>query len=309
MPFVSKATGLPLAKLAARVMAGRTLAELGAREVRPQHVSVKESVFPFVKFEGVDTILGPEMRSTGEVMGIDKDFGLAFCEGPDGGRQPAAQARHRVPVTARRGQGRRRDGGPAAWSSSGFQLVATRGTARTSAAAGLEVRDVNKVSEGRPHCVDAMEAGEVEIVVNTTEGRQAIEDSHSLGARRCWRASRISPPCERRGPRSRRSPAEVREGLRVAPLQSYHGRGSMSEKYPMTPAGHGKLKAALKQLKDVDRPANARAIEIARGHGDLSENADYSAAKEEQGMIEARIRELRDQAGPGGGHRSDQSQR
>jgi carbamoyl-phosphate synthase large subunit len=179
IPFVSKAIGVPLAKVAAKVMTGRTLAELGIVEKVPAHVSVKEVVFPFVKFAEVDTILGPEMRSTGEVMGIDKDFARAFAKS-----QLAAGVRLPAEGTAFLSV---RDGDKVAITEIatrlvdlGFDLVATHGTAAQLRQAGLTVRGVNKVLEGRPHCVDAMESGEIHFVVNTTEGGQAIADSQSL---------------------------------------------------------------------------------------------------------------------------------
>ncbi len=182
VPFVSKVTGQPLAKIAARVMVGRTLAELGVREVVPPHVGVKEAVFPFVKFPGTDTILGPEMRSTGEVMGIDKDFALAFAKAQIG-------AGTRLPTDPKRGAAfisvRDEDKEPALdigkkLHELGFRIVATHGTARFFRARGLPADGVNKVLEGRPHCVDAIVNGEFALVVNTTSTGQAIRDSFSL---------------------------------------------------------------------------------------------------------------------------------
>ena len=179
VPFVSKATGVPLAKIAARVMAGKTLAEVGLVEPEIAHVAVKESVFPFLKFPGVDTILGPEMRSTGEVMGLDSEFAVAFAKAqlaagnalPTGGRaflsvrnEDKAQL---LPIARR-------------LHELGFALVATRGTAAHLAAAGLPVETVNKVNEGRPHCVDRIVNGEIDLVVNTTAGVQEIRDSFSI---------------------------------------------------------------------------------------------------------------------------------
>ena len=221
VPFVSKASGVQLAKIAAHVIGGRTLAELGVREITPEHVSVKESVFPFVKFEGVDTILGPEMRSTGEVMGIDRTFAHAFLKSQEA-------AGNRLPGSGTAFISLRDADKPASIALArqlvdlGFALVATHGTAAFLRQHGLEVRGVNKVKEGRPHCVDAMESGEIQLVVNTTEGRQAIEDSHSL--RRAALLSRISYFTTMRAARAAADAIAVqaREGLRVAPLQSYH---------------------------------------------------------------------------------------
>jgi carbamoyl-phosphate synthase large subunit len=179
VPFVSKAIGVPLAKVAAKVMAGRTLAELGVVETGPNHVSVKESVFPFVKFEGVDTILGPEMRSTGEVMGIGPSFAAAYLKA-----QEAAGVK--LPVDGVAFLSVRDSDKVAAAALArelialGFTITATHGTARSLTAAGIAVTGVNKVLEGRPHCVDAMDNREIDFVVNTTEGAQAILDSQSL---------------------------------------------------------------------------------------------------------------------------------
>lgn len=180
VPFVAKATGVPVAKIAARVMAGEPLAAFGLGH-RPQqnHVSVKEAVFPFARFPGVDIILGPEMKSTGEVMGIAPDFGQAFAKSQLGAgiRLPTSgtvfisvkdQDKEAVAVLARRLVGM------------GFELLATDGTAADFARRGLGVRRVNKVLQGRPHCEDAIINGEVHLVINTTEGAQAIRDSFSI---------------------------------------------------------------------------------------------------------------------------------
>jgi carbamoyl-phosphate synthase large subunit len=180
VPFVSKATGVPIAKVAARVMAGKTLRELGVLRIeRPAHVSVKESVFPFIKFAGADTILGPEMRSTGEVMGIDRDFPRAFAKA-----QIAAgnllPSKGRVFVSVREED----KGGivdvARRLRALGFVLVATRGTRETLRRAGIECEHVNKVLEGQPHIVDRIINGDIAMVVNTTSGRKSIRDSYSI---------------------------------------------------------------------------------------------------------------------------------
>jgi carbamoyl-phosphate synthase large subunit len=179
VPFVAKATGLPIAKIAARVAAGARLADLHLEERIPRHVAVKVSVFPFAKFPGVDTILGPEMRSTGEVMGVAEDFGAAFHKGllAAGMRLPQSG---RVFVSVR-------DADKTAvlpvvrhLHALGFALVATRGTAAFVRAAGLPCEQVNKVKEGRPHIVDALVNGDIAMVINTTVGAQAIADSFSI---------------------------------------------------------------------------------------------------------------------------------
>ncbi|MGZ3408266.1 MAG: carbamoyl-phosphate synthase large subunit, partial [Polyangia bacterium] len=182
VPFVSKVTGQPLAKIAARVMVGRTLAELGVREIVPHHVGVKEAVFPFVKFPGTDTILGPEMRSTGEVMGIDKDFPMAFAKAQIG-------AGTKLPTDPRAGAAFisvRDEDKPAVLEVAkqlrelGFRVVATHGTARFFRDHGVDADGVNKVAEGRPHCVDGIVNGEFAIVINTSSAGQAVRDSFSI---------------------------------------------------------------------------------------------------------------------------------
>jgi carbamoyl-phosphate synthase large subunit len=180
VPFVSKATGVPLAKVAARVMAGRSLSSLGAtREVIPSYYSVKEAIFPFLKFQNVDPILGPEMRSTGEVMGVGRSFGAAFARGHEAaGIKTLTVGKAFLSV---------RDGDkdrllPVAKEiiARGFTLVATSGTASYLAEHGVVCERINKVLEGRPHIVDLIKNGEIAYIVNTTEGKQAIADSFSI---------------------------------------------------------------------------------------------------------------------------------
>ncbi len=180
VPFVSKATGRPLAKIAARLMAGKTLDDLQIEgDLVPKYISVKEAVFPFVKFPGVDTLLGPEMKSTGEVMGIDFDFGKAFAKAqlgagvnlPDKGRifvSVKDADKHLIEEPVRR------------MIEAGFSVVATRGTAQFLREKGLQVDVVNKVKEGRPHCVDAIKSHEIDMVFNTTFGAQSVADSYSI---------------------------------------------------------------------------------------------------------------------------------
>ncbi|MCS6911669.1 MAG: carbamoyl-phosphate synthase large subunit [Myxococcales bacterium] len=183
VPFVSKATGVPWARVAAQVMAGRTLRDLGVREVVPEHVSVKEAVFPFSKFPGVDTVLGPEMRSTGEVMGIDRNFALAFAKSQiaAGNHLPtAAQAAGKWALFSVCD----RDKPGAAEVARmlhdlGFALLGTRGTAAFLSERGLPARSINRVKDGRPHVVDAMINGEVALMVNTSD-ELTVRDSVSL---------------------------------------------------------------------------------------------------------------------------------
>jgi carbamoyl-phosphate synthase large subunit len=181
VPFVSKAIGVPLAKLAAKIMAGMNLGELGfTEEPTLRHVAVKEAVLPFVKFPGVDALLGPEMKSTGEVMGIDSEFGLAFAKsqvGASGALPPEGTVflsvrnkdkPHIVPLARQ-------------IAELGFRLVATAGTAAVLEAAGVAVEPVAKVIDGvRPHIVDKMKNGEIGFVINTPEGQHARMDSYSI---------------------------------------------------------------------------------------------------------------------------------
>ena len=180
VPFVSKAIGQPLAKIAARCMAGKTLAEQGAtEEIIPEYYSVKEAVFPFAKFQGVDPILGPEMRSTGEVMGVGRSFGAAFARAEE-----AASIRAPKPgkafVSVRDPDKQRLLPVAQELIRRGFDIVATRGTAKWLKDNGIECAVVNKVIEGRPHIVDLIKNGEITYIVNTTEGKQAISDSFSI---------------------------------------------------------------------------------------------------------------------------------
>jgi carbamoyl-phosphate synthase large subunit len=179
VPFVAKATGVPIAKIAARVMAGEKLGAFALTRTGKSHVAVKEAVFPFARFPGVDLILGPEMKSTGEVMGLDSDFGRAFAKSQLGSGTVLPLA-GTVFVSVRNKdkpgvvQPCRR------LIELGFTLLATRGTAEYLRAQGLEVETVNKVLEGRPHIVDRMLSGGVQLVFNTTEGAQSKTDSFSL---------------------------------------------------------------------------------------------------------------------------------
>jgi carbamoyl-phosphate synthase large subunit len=180
VPFVSKATGVALAKIAARCMAGKTLAEQGAtREVVPKYYSVKEAIFPFLKFQNVDPILGPEMRSTGEVMGVGRSFGAAFARAHEGANI-AAPKLGKVFVSVRDPDKTRLLAVARDLIKRGFSLVATSGTCAYLVDKGVDCERINKVLEGRPHIVDMIKNGEIVFIVNTTEGRQAITDSFSI---------------------------------------------------------------------------------------------------------------------------------
>jgi carbamoyl-phosphate synthase large subunit len=181
VPFVSKATGVQLAKVAARCMAGQTLASQGVtKEITPPYFSVKEAVFPFVKFPGVDTILGPEMKSTGEVMGVGKTFGEAFVKSQMGAGVHLP-AEGKVFLSVKNNDKTRAVAVAKELAAMGYTLCATRGTAAAIAEAGIEVQTVNKVAEGRPHIVDMIKNGEIALVINTVEERRnAIADSRQI---------------------------------------------------------------------------------------------------------------------------------
>jgi carbamoyl-phosphate synthase large subunit len=189
VPFVSKATGIQLAKVAARCMVGQSLASQGiGDEVTPPYFSVKEAVFPFVKFPGVDTILGPEMKSTGEVMGVGKTFGEAFVKSQIGAGtklprpfKASGEPSGKVFVSVKNGDKPRAIEVARALSEMGFLLVATKGTALAINAAGVACGVVNKVTEGRPHIVDMIKNNEISLVINTLEERRnAIADSRQI---------------------------------------------------------------------------------------------------------------------------------
>jgi len=180
VPFVSKATGVPLAKVAARCMVQRPLAEQGVLEERvPQHYFVKEAVFPFIKFPGVDTVLGPEMKSTGEVMGSGRSFGEAYGKAIEGSGTALPRAGKAL-LSVRDADKRRLIGVARSLVELGFELVATGGTHDAVQAAGIPCARVHKVTEGRPHVVDMIRSDEISLIVNTTEGKQAILDSASI---------------------------------------------------------------------------------------------------------------------------------
>ncbi|SCK53724.1 carbamoyl-phosphate synthase large subunit [Variovorax sp. HW608] len=181
VPYVSKATGIQLAKVAARCMAGQTLASQGVtKEVTPPYFSVKEAVFPFVKFPGVDTILGPEMKSTGEVMGVGKTFGEAFVKSQLGAGTHLPKS-GRVFISVKNNDKPRAVEVARGLAALGFELIATKGTAAAISAAGVVCAVVNKVTEGRPHIVDMIKNNEIALVINTVEERRnAITDSRQI---------------------------------------------------------------------------------------------------------------------------------
>ncbi len=229
VPFVAKATGVPVAKLAARLMAGAKLKdfalgadwqEQNAKAGVKGHVAVKEAVFPFNRFPGVDIVLGPEMKSTGEVIGLDRDFPRAFAKS-----QLAAGTvlplKGTVFISVRNGDKKAAFRIAQRFTGMGFKVIATRGTQKALAEMGLAVEPVNKVAEGRPHCVDAMISGNVQMVVNTTEGAQSLKDSFAI--RRTALTRNICHYTTLSGAEAAiEAIAALKDGaLDVAPLQSY----------------------------------------------------------------------------------------
>jgi carbamoyl-phosphate synthase large subunit len=221
VPFVSKATGVALAKIAARCMAGTTLLAQGVSgEVLPPYFSVKEAVFPFIKFPGADTILGPEMKSTGEVMGVGETFAEAFYKSQlASGERLSATGKAFVSV---RDEDKQRTLEIARkLASLGFTLVATRGTAAALSAAGIGVTPVNKVAEGRPHIVDMIKNGEISIIVNTVEEkRTAVRDSYVI--RRAALQERVALYTTLDGARAACNGIEHSKELRAYVMQSLH---------------------------------------------------------------------------------------
>jgi carbamoyl-phosphate synthase large subunit len=222
VPFISKAVGVPLAKIATRAMLGVSLQEQGfTEEPRPPFLAVKESVFPFSRFAGVDIILGPEMRSTGEVMGIDDDFGRAFIKSQlaAGQRLPRSgcvfisvknRDKRAIVLVAQR------------LEELGFLLVATQGTARVLQRYGLHVRAINKIHEGRPSVLDLIKSGEIQLVINTPSGRLPRADEVQIRSA----AATLGLPCITTVAGAQASVAGIeallKHQLSVKPIQHYH---------------------------------------------------------------------------------------
>jgi len=223
VPFVAKVIGLPIAGIAAEVMASKPLASFGLKRPTLDHIAVKEAVFPFARFPGVDPVLGPEMRSTGEVMGIDRDYAIAFAKSQLGGgsRLPLSGT---VFVSVKDSDKDKVVAPVRELAEMGFRVIATRGTKRHLDAHGIQCERVNKVLEGRPHIVDAITNGDVDIVFNTTEGAKALADSASI--RRSALLNHIPYYTTLAGALAvTEAIRALREGsLSVAPLQSYVGK-------------------------------------------------------------------------------------
>ncbi|MBO6508681.1 MAG: carbamoyl-phosphate synthase large subunit [Roseibium sp.] len=222
VPFVAKTIGEPIAKIASRIMAGESLASFGLTEKSFDHIAVKEAVFPFARFPGVDTILGPEMRSTGEVMGLDSAFGTAFAKSQIGSGT-GVPGKGTVFVSMR---DQDKEGVVEAvrkLEEAGFDIIATHGTQVFLEENGIKVKKINKVMEGRPHIVDVIKNGEVQLVFNTTEGAQAIADSRSM--RRAALLNKVPYYTTLAGSvaAAKGIAAHKAGSLEVRPLQSYFG--------------------------------------------------------------------------------------
>src|SRR5216683_3038407 len=225
VPFVAKVVGTPVAKIAARIVAGEKLADFNLKKRKLGHVGVKESVFPFARFPGVDTVLGPEMRSTGEVMGIDRSFEVAFAKSQLGGGTRVPR-KGTVFVSVREIDKTRIVDAVRLLFSLGFKVMATSGTQRFLADSGVPTEKVNKVLEGRPHIVDAITNGDIQLVFNTTEGPQALADSRSL--RRAALLHKVPYYTTLSGAVAAAQGIRAYLGgdLEVCALQSYFGAGS-----------------------------------------------------------------------------------
>ena len=222
VPFVSKAIGVPLAKLATKVMLGKSLKELGfTKRIHPRHIAVKEAVFPFSRFPGVDVLLGPEMKSTGEVMGIDSSFGLAYAKSQmaAGWRLPlsgtvyiSVHNRHKDKTVAI----------ARSFQEMGFRIVGTRGTAAYLADHGIIITPINKLTEGRPHVLDAIKNGEIQLMINTSVGRKSSYDGYNI--RRGALIYNIPYTTTLAGARalSEAIAALKRQDWEVSPLQDYY---------------------------------------------------------------------------------------
>ena len=222
VPFVSKAIGVPLAKYAARIMAGETLKEIGfTKEIVPDHYSVKEAVFPFIKFPGVDIALGPEMKSTGEVMGIDEDLGLAYAKAQMAA-QPPLPAAGNVFLSVRDADKADATALGARFAQLGFKIYSTGGTAKTLAAAGVPVNKLFKVTEGRPNVLDMIKNGEIQFIINTPSGKVPREDEVKI--RSAAVASRIPIMTTMSGAKASLNGicSMATKGLHVKPIQEYH---------------------------------------------------------------------------------------
>jgi carbamoyl-phosphate synthase large subunit len=221
-PFVSKAIGVPLPKLAAKIMAGQTLQELGfTKEIVPTHYSVKEAVFPFIRFPGIDIMLGPEMKSTGEVMGIDQNLGLAYAKSQMAA-QPPLPSKGNIFISLADRQKPKSIDIARGFADLGFKLFATSGTAAALKAAGIPVTKLFKLSEGRPHALDMIKNGELALIINTPSGKVSREDEVKI--RSTATANRIPVITTLRAAKASLDGIRAlkEHGLNVKPLQEWH---------------------------------------------------------------------------------------
>jgi carbamoyl-phosphate synthase large subunit len=230
VPFVSKAIGVPLAKVATKIMLGRSLKELGfTKTIWPEHISVKEAVFPFNRFPNVDVLLGPEMKSTGEVMGIDHSFGMAFAKSQmaagfslplDGGVFISVNDLHKdkiVPVAR-------------SFQNMGFHIMATRGTAAHLERHGIKTETIFKVSEGRPHVVDRIKNGDIQMIINTSVGRRSSLDAYHIRRGALTHNVLYTTTISGSKALSEAIMALKKETWEVSPLQDYHLNAKLSRK-------------------------------------------------------------------------------
>jgi carbamoyl-phosphate synthase large subunit len=221
-PFVSKAVGVPLPKLAAKIMAGKTLKELGfTTEIVPSHYSVKEAVFPFTKFPGVDIVLGPEMKSTGEVMGIDATMGIAYAKAQMAA-QPALPLKGNIFISIADAEKPKAAELAKGYAELGFTLYATSGTAAVLEKAGVPVKKLFKLAEGRPNALDMLKNGELALVINTPSGKTAREDEVKI--RSTASSNRVPVMTTLRAARASLEGirALTAGGYTVKPLQEWH---------------------------------------------------------------------------------------
>jgi carbamoyl-phosphate synthase large subunit len=222
VPFVSKAIGVPLAKLAAKVMAGETLRGLGfTSEIEPKHFSVKEAVFPFTRFPGTDIALGPEMKSTGEVMGIDADLGLAYAKGQMA-IQPALPTSGTAFISVKESDKPGVISLAREFVALGFDIIATTGTAAALAAADIPVTRVFKIKEGRPNVLDLIKNGDIDFIINTPSGKTPRQDEVQI--RSAAVAQRISIMTTLRAAQASANGIRSmqKHGITVKTLQEYH---------------------------------------------------------------------------------------
>ena len=222
VPFVSKAIGVPLAKLAAKVMTGKTLTELGfTKEIVPEHFSVKEAGFPFLRYQGGDISLGPEMKSTGEVMGIDADLGLAYAKSQMAAPPPLPK-KGNVFISVKDSDKEAIIPLAREFVKLGFGIIATSGTAATLTEADIEVKRVFKLHEGRPHVLDRIKNGDVNFIINTPSGKIPREDEVKIRNERAQRRSRSSPRCAQHRRAANGIGSLQKSKVQVNSLQEYH---------------------------------------------------------------------------------------